>query len=91
MNRVSVLLGVVATVVTLVAIAAFAIANEDCQEIISLLWRYGRYLDPEIAALLSDMEASAFSQMLRFIGDIPMGDGNLSALAGVYLPFFQRR
>jgi hypothetical protein len=69
-------------------IRAFAIANEDCQETIGQLWRYGRYLDPEIAALLSDMEASALSQMLRFFGDIPMGDGNLIALAGVYFPLF---
>jgi hypothetical protein len=69
-------------------IRTFAIADEGCQEVVSQLWRYGRYLDPEIAAMLSEMEASAYSQMIRMMSGITIGGGNLSVLAGAYFSIF---
>jgi hypothetical protein len=61
-------------------IRAFAIKDEKCQEIIGEVWRYGRFLDTEIAALLSEIQASSYSQLLRSMSSFGVYGANLSFL-----------
>jgi hypothetical protein len=65
-------------------IRAFAITDEKCQEIIDEVWRYGRFLDTEIAALLSEMQASSYSQLLKSMSGTGIYGANLRFFAGEY-------
>jgi hypothetical protein len=65
-------------------------ANNECRDYIAQVWRYGRFVDAEIGALLSEIEFSGYSGTLRGIEKAPgiMRNPSLSVLADPYFSVF---
>lgn len=70
-------------------VGTFQLADAECSAEIARTWRYGRYLDSEIAALLNEVESSNFWRILRLMGSNHIMNPNLSNLAQPYLDLFK--
>jgi hypothetical protein len=55
---------------------------------IGQIWRYGRFVDADVAALISEIESSQYSQILKHMGRAYVNNANLSFFAGAYFEIF---
>jgi hypothetical protein len=71
-------------------IRSFTMTDQECRQYIDQIWRYGRFVDAEVAALISQIGASQYSRTLQALAatSVPLNSPNLGFLAPSYISVY---